>query len=105
VVADHDPGGDEYLSYLRRSGIVAHDQVGTERCRLPLKGIGLGEEHLVVGAIFSEDVGERLPVYGGCYGEQYAHLNLCVLSSTEHILERRKARKDSFPELYTYPQD
>src|SRR5215204_6668167 len=71
----YDPGGDAHLPYLR-SGIVAHDQVGTERRRLPVEGLRIGEAHIVVGALFSEDERERLSVHGGCYGDQYAHDDL-----------------------------
>jgi hypothetical protein len=84
VVADYDPGGDTNLPHLR-SVVAAHDQMGTKRSRLPVEGIGVGEVHVVVGALSSDGVRERLAVHGGRYGDQYAHDDLCGLSPPERI--------------------
>jgi hypothetical protein len=89
VVADYDPGGDTNLPYLR-SIISTHDHMRTKRRRLLIEDIGVGETYLVVGAVCSEDVSERLAVHHGRYGEQYAHIDQCDLSQAERILVGRK---------------
>jgi hypothetical protein len=51
VVADHDPGGgDVYPPYLL-GVVVGHDQVGTERSRLLVEGLRVGEANLVARAV------------------------------------------------------
>jgi hypothetical protein len=72
LIADHDPGGDANVPYLR-GVIAAYDQVGAERRRLPVEDLRVGETHVIVGTFCSEDVLERLSVHCGRDSDEYAH--------------------------------